>query len=131
MPNTIEHDVAAGADAAGEVETAEITFEDKPEGPIAAAIIAGGIGAAAIGLFTVLAEASTSVKDWLQWSDRVGPLSGKTIMALIVWLVSWAVLHLIYRHRAYETLRALAIALVLIGLGVLGTFPTFFQAFAP
>jgi hypothetical protein len=131
MPNTIEHDVAAGADAAGEVETAEITFEDKPEGPIAAAIIAGGIGAAAIGLFTVLAEASTSVKDWLQWSDRVGPLSGKTIMALIVWLVSWAVLHLIYRHRAYETLRALTIALVLIGLGVLGTFPTFFQAFAP
>ena len=31
-----------------------IEFEDKPEGPIAAAIIAGGIGAAALGLFTTL-----------------------------------------------------------------------------
>jgi hypothetical protein len=29
-----------------------IEFQDKPEGPIAAAIIAGGIGAAALGLFT-------------------------------------------------------------------------------
>jgi hypothetical protein len=30
-----------------------------------------------------------------------------------------------------KTRRALTIALVLIGLGVLGTFPTFFQVFAP
>jgi hypothetical protein len=107
-----------------------IVYEDKPEGPIAAAIIAGGIGATALGFFTTLAEASTDAKDWLQWSDRVGPLSGKTIMAVIVWLVAWAVLHAIYRNRPYETRRAFTIALVLIGVGVVGTFPTFFQAFA-
>jgi hypothetical protein len=117
--------------AAADVRTSSIVYEDKPEGPIAAAIIAGGIGATALGFFTTLAEASTGAKDWLQWSDRVGPLSGKTIMAVIVWLVSWAVLHVVYRKSAYETRRAFAIALVLIGLGVLGTFPTFFQAFAP
>jgi len=67
----------------------------------------------------------------LQWSDRVGPLSGKTIMTVMVWLVSRVVLHVIYRNRAYETRRAFTIALVLIGLGVVGTCPTFFQAFAP
>ena len=112
-----------------EERLARIQFQDKPEGPIAAAIIAGGVGAAALGLFTTLAEASTGVKDWLQWSDRVGPLSGKTIMAVLVWLVSWAVLHVALRSRPYETSRALVVSLVLIGLGVLGTFPTFFQLF--
>jgi hypothetical protein len=106
-----------------------IEFQDKPEGPIAAAIIAGGIGAAALGVFTTLAEASTGVKNWLQWSDAVGPLSGKVLMALLVWLVAWAVLHLALRNKPYETRRALTIALVLIGLGVLGTFPLFYQAF--
>ena len=106
-----------------------IEFPDKPEGPIAAAIIAGGIGAAALGLFTTLAEASTDIKDWLDWNADVGPLSGKTIMGVIVWLVAWAILHIVYRSKPYETRRAFIIALVLVGLGVLGTFPTFFQAF--
>jgi hypothetical protein len=107
-----------------------IDFPDKPEGPIAAAILAGGIGCLALGVFTTLAEASSSIKDWLNWKDNVGPLSGKTGMAVIVWLVAWAVLHVFYRDKPFETCRALTIALVLIGLGALGTFPTFFQAFA-
>ena len=83
-----------------------------------------------MGFFTTLAEASSGAKDWLQWSDPVGPLSGKAIMTVIVWFVSWLVLHTAYRNRAYETRNALVIALVLVGLGVIGTFPTFFQAFA-
>jgi hypothetical protein len=70
------------------------------------------------------------VKDWLQWSDVVGPLSGKVIVTVLVWLVAWVLLHLALRRRVYETRYALTIALILIGLGVLGTFPTFFQAFA-
>jgi len=108
-----------------------IEYPDRPEGPISAAIIAGGVGALALGILTTLAEASTGVADWLQWSDRVGPLSGKTIMAVIVWLVAWTVLHFVYGRSPIETRTALIIAFVLIALGVLGTFPTFFQAFAP
>jgi len=103
---------------------------DKPEGPISAAIIAAGIGAAALGLFTTLAEASATMKDWLQWNDRVGPLSGKTLLAVAVWLVAWAILHVTLRNRPFETRRALIITVVLLALGVIGTFPTFFQAFA-
>ena len=33
---------------------------DKPEGPIVAAILAGGVGCLALGVFTTLSEASTS-----------------------------------------------------------------------
>lgn len=111
-------------------EYAPTAEADKPEGPVSAAILAAGVGSFALGLFTTLAEASTGFKDWLQWSDPVGPLSGKTTLAVIVWLVSWVALHVWLRGRTYETRRALTIALVLIALGVLGTFPTFFEAFA-
>lgn len=115
-----------GATAAAQPDTG-----DKPEGPVAAAIIAGGVGALAVGLLTTLAEASTSIKDALNVYDPVGPLSGKTIGGVLIWLVSWVVLHVVYRDKPFETRRALTVALVLIGLGILGTFPIFFQAFAP
>lgn len=118
--------IKAGAAADGELD-----LVDKPEGPVAAAIIAGGVGALAVGLLTTLAEANTTIKDFLNVSDPVGPLSGKTIGGVIIWLVAWAVLHVIYKDKPFETRRALTVALVLIGLGILGTFPIFFQAFAP
>jgi hypothetical protein len=113
-----------------DLRAAGVDFPDKPEGPIVAAIIAGGVGCLALGVLTTLAEANASVKDWLNWRDEVGPLSGKTGAAVIVWLIAWAVLHVVYRDKQLETRRALSIALVLVGLGALGTFPTFFQAFA-
>ncbi|MBC9821231.1 hypothetical protein [Terrabacter sp. MAHUQ-38] len=103
----------------------------KPEGPVSAAILAGGVGALTLGVLTTLAEASTGIRDFLNVYDPVGPLSGKTIGAVVVWLIVWVVLHVIFRDRAFESRTALTVALVLIALGVLGTFPTFFQLFAP
>ncbi|MCJ1676210.1 hypothetical protein MTF65_02305 [Streptomyces sp. APSN-46.1] len=107
----------------------EFPLSEKAEGPISAAIIAAGIGAAVLGLLTTLAEANASVKDAMEWSTSVGPLSGKTTLAVVVWLLAWAALHAALRSKPYETTRALVISLVLIGLGVLGTFPEFFQIF--
>ena len=103
---------------------------DRPEGPVSAAIIAGGVGSFALGLLTTIAEGSESFKENLQLNDEVGPLSGKTTYAVAIWLASWFVLHLTMRRGSTETRTALTIALVLVGLGVVGTFPTFFQAFA-
>jgi len=105
-------------------------FEDKPEGPISAAIIAGGIGAFALGLLTTLAEANETISGWLELKVSVGPLSGKTTFAVLVWLVAWAILHGALKGTRYETRRAFTIAMVLVALGVIGTFPTFFQLFA-
>lgn len=104
---------------------------DKPEGPIAAAILAGGVGSFALGPLPALAEMSTGIKDFLNFYDPVGPLAGKTTYAMAIWLVSWVVLHFAYRRRPIETRTALTIALILVALGTLGTFPIFFQAFAP
>jgi hypothetical protein len=121
----------ATADTAQPAAGDRYQASDRPEGPVVAAILAGGVGCLALGVFTTLSEASTSFADKLAWSDDVGPLSGKTIMTVIVWLVSWAILHAVYRNRTAGIGRALTIALVLIGFGVLLTFPTFFQLFAP
>ena len=118
------------SEASGAAGVEGIVYPDKPEGPIAAAILAGGVGALAMGVVTTLSEASTGFSKALNWNAAVGPLSGKTIVTVLVWLAAWAVLHLVYRGKPYETRRALTIALVLIGLGVLGTFPMFFEAFA-
>ncbi|HEU4513670.1 MAG TPA: hypothetical protein VFR87_11255 [Nocardioidaceae bacterium] len=109
----------------------QVEYADKPEGPVTAAILAAGIGAFTLGVLTTLAEASEGFKDFLTLYEPVGPLAGKTIGAVIVWLAAWAVLHLMYREKATESRQALTASLILIGLGVLGTFPIFFQAFAP
>jgi hypothetical protein len=118
-------------DRTGRTADLEQHFEDKPEGPISAAIIAGGIGALALGILTTLAEANETIKGWLELSASAGPLSGKTTFAVVIWLVAWAALHTTMRQTRYETRRAFAIAVVLVVLGVIGTFPTFFQTFAP
>jgi hypothetical protein len=105
----------------------------KPDGPLAAVLLAAGIGSFALGLFTTLAEASTGIRDRLimDAGRGVGPLSGKTILATVVFVIAWAVLHFMWRERD-RILRSATIAFVVLTLlGLLGTFPIFFQAFAP
>ena len=112
------------------VPTGRLEDVERSSGPVAAAVLATGIGAFVLGLLTTLNEASTGVHDFLDFDEDVGPLSGKTIIAVIAYFASWAVLHGLWRRQT-PLLRPILIAtVVLIALGVLGTFPTFFQAFA-
>lgn len=104
---------------------------EKPNGPVAAAVFAAGIGALVLGILTTWASASESFATSIQYSDRVGPLSGKTIWATVAFVVSWAGLGIWLRERNIAWKTVLTIGGVLLLLGVLGTFPTFFQAFAP
>ena len=109
--------------------TGQLEDVERPTGPIAAAVLAVGIGAFVLGLLTTLNEASTAVHDFLEFDEDVGPLSGKTIIAVAAYLGSWAVLYGVWRRQS-PPLRAIVITtIVLIALGILGTFPTFFQAF--
>jgi hypothetical protein len=110
--------------------TGQLEDVERPTGPVAAAVLAAGIGAFVLGFLTTLNEASTGVHDFLEFDKDVGPLSGKTIIAVIAYFASWAILHGLWR-RQNPALRPILIATaVLIVLGILGTFPTFFQAFA-
>lgn len=110
--------------------SATVLDRASDEGPAAVALLAGGLGAFTLGLLTTLAEASTSIKDALVINEEVGPLSGKTTYAVVVWLIAWVALHVTARRRLRLTSTVLTVSLVLLGLGVLGTFPIFFLLFA-
>jgi len=98
--------------------------------PAAAALLAGGIGSMALGLLTVLAEASTPIKDALRFYGPAGPLSGKTTVAVIVWLVSWVILRGVWNKKEVEFGKVAGVAFILLALGLIGTFPPFFLLFA-
>lgn len=102
----------------------------RPTGPAAAAMISAGIGTFTIGLMTSLAETSQGLKDALNWYNPSGPLSGKTGVGVLAWLVSWVVLNTLWRDRNHAVGRAFVWTLVLIALGFLLTFPPIFEAFA-
>jgi hypothetical protein len=108
--------------------------EIRPGGRVEAETIPSGLTATVLyrGDYAGLAAAYDEVQQWLpELLQPRRPLSGKTIGGVLIWLVSWVVLYLVYRDKPFETRKALTVALVLIGLGLLGTFPIFFQAFAP
>ncbi|MDO8969316.1 MAG: hypothetical protein Q7U74_01435 [Saprospiraceae bacterium] len=101
----------------------------KINGAISAAFISGGIGCLVIGLMTTGAVISGNLKNLLEWSKPVGPLSGKTGVGLIVWLASWAILHFLWKDQETELKKTITVSLILIGLGFLLTFPPVFEAF--
>jgi hypothetical protein len=101
-----------------------------PNGPAAAALVAAGVGCLALGLFVILAEASGVAKAIMTLHAGVGALSGKTIFAVGVWLIAWASLYGLWRNKQVNFTRATLATLLLIGLGVLGTFPPVFMLFA-
>src|SRR4029450_1303581 len=109
MPPTEPSDLSAGP--------------SRIDGPPAAGIIAAGIGAVVLGFFVTLAEASTDAKDWLQWNDGVGPLSGKTILAVIAYFVSFVALAAWWRQRTFALRTILLAGGILVLLGLLFTFP--------
>jgi hypothetical protein len=108
----------------------EAIAEEPPSGPAAAAILAAGIGTLVLGILTTWAEASEGFAEDLQWNDRVGPLSGKTITGTIAFFGSWIVLHLVWRRSNPPLRTVVLVSTILIALGLIGTFPTFFEQFA-
>ncbi len=107
---------------------AERTQERVPNGPAAAAILSAGVGSATIGLMTTGAVISAGLKSALNWWSPAGPLTGKTSVGVIAWLVTWIVLHVLWKDKDVPLVRVLVVMLVLLALGVLLTFPPVFEA---
>ena len=110
---------------------AEAAVRERPNGPIAAVLLATGIGSLVLAILVVVAEASESFKESLAYSERVGPLSGKTIWAVVAFLASWVVLAVVLRRRELSLAKVTIVAGILLALGFVGTFAPFFELFAP
>jgi fluoride ion exporter CrcB/FEX len=105
------------------------TMETTKNGLAAAALVAGGIGSFAIGLMTVLAEASAAIKTAITFYAPTGALSGKTTVGVIIWLAAWAILGSLWGKKDVDLSKAFIAAFVLLALGLLFTFPPFFLLF--
>jgi len=103
---------SASADSAG-----------LPNGSGAAAILAAGIGSFMVALLAIAADNFTSLKSQLNFYKPSGPLSGVTTAAVVVWLIAWGILELRWRSRTIALGRINAVALVLLGMSLLLTFP--------
>jgi hypothetical protein len=94
-------------------------------GPGAAAVLAAGIGATALGVFAVLADTLPAFKKLMIFSSPTGPLSGVTTSAIIVWLLAWAVLEWRWKQKTVAIGPVAIAAFVLLAVGLLLTFPPF------
>ena len=92
-----------------------------PNGPALAAFAAAGLGSFLMGLIVLLNELGVYSPPTLY--DPAGGVTGRTTLAIVLWLVAWGVLHLGWGHRQLEAGRVFGVTLLLIALGVLGTFP--------
>jgi hypothetical protein len=100
---------------------------DPPDGGLAAALLAAGLGCALFGLLVVVSERSEAFAEHvLTLSEPVGPLSGKAVLAVVAWAALWALLHLRVGRCTVDLGRWLRAALVLVALGLLTTFPPVF-----
>jgi NADH:ubiquinone oxidoreductase subunit 6 (subunit J) len=95
-------------------------------GLVAAAMLAGGIGCLFLGIMTSLSEGIHPVENALNWYNPVGALSGKTLVAIVLWLISWAILASKWREQEVDFGKVYKVTLILVALGLLGTFPLFF-----
>ncbi len=111
--------------------TATMTSATKelPNGPAAAALLAGGIGSAVFGVITLFSELSAAFGKTLNWYNPVGPLSGKSILGTLAFFVSWAVLGYVWKGKETNFDRIATIALILLVVGLITTFPPFWHLF--
>jgi hypothetical protein len=103
---------------------------ELPNGPAAAALLAGGIGAATFGVITLFSEIVAPFGNALNWINPVGPLSGKSILGTVAFFGSWAVLGSMWKGKEMDFNRIATIAIALLVLGLITTFPPFWHLFA-
>jgi hypothetical protein len=96
-----------------------------PNGPGAAAILAAGIGSAAMGILALAGDASATIGKLLNFYNPTGTLSGVTTVTIIVWLASWYVLNLRWRAKNVALAKVNAAAFVGLAIGLALTFPPF------
>lgn len=136
MANTSVLDKEADTDGHHDVEVApelaEFGLEDKADGPGAATVLAAGIGMLTLGLMTTLSVPWVGLSNFLKKFEMgmgVGPLAGKTIVAMIVWLVAWGILATVWKAKNVNIKKAFYLGLSLGMVGAILTFPPFFELF--
>ena len=109
------------------MSTRETETVALPNGSALAAFVAAGVGAFAMGLISLLDAAGILPVPTLY--GPAGGVTGRTTLAVVIWLIGWAVMHNRWKDRDLETGRAHAVMIVLTLLGILCAFPPVWALF--
>lgn len=98
-----------------------------PNGIAIAAYLSAMIGLLGLGIIVFACEASKSLTEdvhalgklWMPGAEGIGPYSGKQTVALVVWLVSWIILHFSLRRKQLSG--GIWLTVFLIGIGIATT----------
>jgi len=101
--------------------TIEMKEKEVANGAAQASFLAAGIGAFALGVIVVLNEAGIFAAPAVY--GPAGGVSGRTALAVVIWLIGWGVLHSRWKNRTIESRGVHLASMILIGLGILLTFP--------
>jgi hypothetical protein len=88
-----------------------------------AAIFSAGFGCFVLAVLAILGDKSALVKGSLDFYKPTGPLSGVTTIAILVWLFTWGILDWRWGKKTVAARRISAIALALLALSLILTFP--------
>jgi len=94
-----------------------------PNGSGAAAILAAAIGCFAFAVLAFAGDKSVAIRNDLLFYKPTGALSGVSTAAIVLWLFVWGVLEWRWRNRTVVMGRINFVALGLLCLGLLLTFP--------
>jgi hypothetical protein len=89
----------------------------------AAAILAAGIGSFALAALAIAADKSAAMKTALAFYKPTGPLSGVTTVAILIWVLTWAMLGVGWQRKTVSLGIVNAAAFALLILSFLLTFP--------
>lgn len=95
-------------------------------GTASAAMLAAGIGSAALGVFVLLHAAGVFTAPSLY--APAGGLSGRSTFAVVAWLIAWFVLHRRWSGRAAPA-NAFAWTMALVAFSIVATFPPVWAIF--
>jgi len=101
----------------------------QPNGGAAAAILAAGLGALFLGLLTPLVAAFKPLSEFLTFYKPSGDIGGLAILVVVLWLICWFVIHQLWKNKQVNFTNIFVITLIMIALGLIGTFPPFFKLF--
>lgn len=100
-------------------------------GAAAAATVSAATGLLALAVSQVVTHTSVAAKEavftlgkfWIPGAQGIGPYSGKETIVLVVWLVSWGILHAAWRRRDVNLVAVGTLALIFIGIATTLIWP--------
>jgi hypothetical protein len=103
--------------------TSKPTAQAMTNGSGAAAVLAAAVGSFSLAVLAIASDKLPAIKSLMNFYRPTGPLSGVTTTAILVWIPFWIALVRHWRNRNVAMGRIGTIALVLLVLSLLLTFP--------